>query len=255
MTVASLDAFYNGGFDPASSKTDFTSYTQSFPRANEQPFAMYRMGVYAQDQWKVQNNLSLTFALRVDHPSNPICRHLCFASLSQPFFTANNTINTPYNQAIQINNEQALMGLQNLEWQPRIGFAWQPRGSNRPTVVRGGIGIFNDNFPMSLVSNFASNPPNLPSFTIASPTFGYISPAQTTGRFRYCGCSCGQPGVPVELPVRCHAGSTAYDHAGVHNSQPVHRRQQTPHAPVPEVEFGITARFMAECRSHDQLSG
>lgn len=181
MTVTTLDSFYNGGFNPASSKSNFSSYTQSFPLANEQPFAMYRAGLYAQDQWKVRNNLSLTFALRVDHPSNPVCQHDCFARLSRPFFSANITAGTPYNQAIQVNQHQALQGLQNVEWQPRIGFAWQPRGSSNPTVLRGGIGIFNDNFPMSLVGGFASNPPNQPSFSIASPTLGYISPDQTTG--------------------------------------------------------------------------
>jgi hypothetical protein len=179
MSAANLDAFYNGGFDPAAPSGNRTTYTQSYPLAAEQPFAMYRLGLYATDTWKLRQNLTITLSLRVDHPSNPICRTLCMTNLSTPFLAGGDTASTPYNQAISTNLFQGFKGMQMLEWQPRVGFAWQFRGGNRPTVVRGGLGMFGDNYAFSLATAFASNAPNSPSFAVTSN--GYISPVQTTG--------------------------------------------------------------------------
>lgn len=179
MAVANLDAFYNGGFDP-SALSNNTTYTQSFPLAAEQPMAMYRVGGYVTDEWKIRSNLSITLSLRVDHPSNPICRTLCMTNLSTPFLAGGDTASTPYDQAISTGLFQGFKGMQSLEWQPRLGFAWQPRGGSHPTVLRGGVGLFGDNYAFSLALGFASNAPNSPSFAVAAPSYGYISPVQTT---------------------------------------------------------------------------
>ncbi|HLW97551.1 MAG TPA: carboxypeptidase regulatory-like domain-containing protein [Candidatus Acidoferrales bacterium] len=178
MSVANLDAFYNGGFDPGTPSGNSTTYTQSFPLSTDQPFAMYRLGAYVTDTLRIRNNLSVTLALRVDHASNPVCRTVCMANLSTPFLTGGNTASTPYNQAISTGLFQGFKGYQSLEWQPRLGFAWQVRGGNRPTVLRGGIGLFGDNYAFSLATAFANNAPNTSSFAVTS--LGYISPAQTT---------------------------------------------------------------------------
>jgi hypothetical protein len=179
MSVSNLDAFYNGGFDPANPSGNNTTYSQSFPLAPEQPFAMYRVGAYATDEWRIRHDLSITVSLRIDHPSNPICRTLCETNLSTPFLAGGDTASTPYNRAISTGLFQGFKGYQSIEWQPRFGFAWQARGGKRPTVLRGGFGIFGDNYAFSLATAFANNAPNTPSFTVSG--LGYVSPAQTTG--------------------------------------------------------------------------
>jgi hypothetical protein len=177
MAVANLDAFYNGGFDPTTPSGNSTTYTQNYPLSPEQPFAMYRLGAYATDEIKLRSNLSITLSLRIDHPSNPICRTLCMTNLTSPFLAGGDTASTPYDQAISTGLFQGFKGMQSIEWQPRFGFAWQVRGGNRPTVLRGGVGLFGDNYSFSLATAFASNAPNSPSFAVSS--LGYISPNQT----------------------------------------------------------------------------
>jgi hypothetical protein len=179
MAVSNLDAFYNGGFDPVTPAGNSTTYSQSYPLAPEQPFEMYRFGAYATDEWKIRPNLSITLSLRIDHPSNPNCRTTCETNLSTPFLAGGDTVTTPYNQAISTGLFQGFKGMQTIEWQPRLGFAWQVRGGNRPTVLRGGVGLFGDNYAFSLATAFANNAPNAPSFAVSS--LGYISPVQTTG--------------------------------------------------------------------------
>ena len=47
---------------------------EQFPTRLTQPVALYNMGWYAQDQWKPMPNLTITYGLRMEHNSDPICR-------------------------------------------------------------------------------------------------------------------------------------------------------------------------------------
>jgi hypothetical protein len=160
-----LDAFYQGGADPNSRNTDFTFATKSFNSIPSGPTVSYHFGIYGQDQWHAQPNLSLTIALRLEHQSNPVCETHCFARLAEPFRTANHDPSQPYNQAIVINQKQAFQSLDSMLWSPRFSFAWQPLGVKHNTVLRGGIGIFYDSVD-SIVGNFSFNPPLVNSFTV-----------------------------------------------------------------------------------------
>ena len=157
-----------------------TILEQRFPVAGtEQRFKFYTVGGYAEDGWRVTPNLTLTLALRVEHPSNPVCKALCFSYPLQPFLQLNPDSSIPYSQFMATNNRVALLGLTNLEWMPRLGFAWQPLGGRHNLVVRGGFGIFYDGFQNSVADNFALNPPNSNRFNIR-PGFP-ISPDETAG--------------------------------------------------------------------------
>ncbi|GAC1630619.1 MAG: hypothetical protein NVS9B14_01450 [Candidatus Acidiferrum sp.] len=170
----SAQDFYNGG-------SSGSILLQNFPTKLDQPIAIYSLGPYIEDDWRVRSGLTLTFSLRADHFSNPVCQTNCFARLVAPFTAVNHDSTIPYNQLISSNQHQALSGLDNLVWQPRFGFAWQPFGArHNVTVLRGGIGLFNDSFPGQAADNFSSNPPLLNAFTTF---FNNLSPQESSNLF------------------------------------------------------------------------
>lgn len=181
LSPLTLDAFYQGGVDPAAPAIDYTQLIQSFASWSRQHFAFYNAAFYAQDEFHMRPNLTLTFALRVEHPSNPICRELCFARLAGPFNSISHDPNQPYNQAILINQRQAYENLNRILWLPRFSFAWQPFGVSHNTVLRGGVGIFYDPLPGNLFLNFRANPPLFNMFAVSGNN---LAPNETKNLFR-----------------------------------------------------------------------
>jgi hypothetical protein len=146
-------------------------FTQAFNQRPTQPVALYALGLYAQDEWAVKPNFKLTLGLRAEHDSNPVCQTNCFARLTGNFFSISHDLNQPYNQAIRTGLHQALPSYTNVAWEPRLGFAWTPRGAGTNTVLRGGIGIFHDFFPATLSSSFLLNSPLYNQFFVGPGTF------------------------------------------------------------------------------------
>jgi hypothetical protein len=180
LTPQTLDAFYQGGIDPASPDADYTQLSQSFPAAPSQRFAFYSLGLYGQDEWHVRPNLTLTLGLRAEHQSNPTCQSRCFARLAAPFDSVSHDPGQPYNQAILTNQKYALAGIDHILWSPRFSFAWQPFGVSHSAVLRGGLGIFYDPVPAALAIPFSSNSPLVNSYTILS---GNLAPNETNSLF------------------------------------------------------------------------
>ena len=159
---------------------------QQFARSSEQRFTFWQLGGYIEDDFKIRSNLTLTFALRIDHDSNPSCKSNCFSNLVEPFTTLVNdpnlggasAANIPYNQIIDSGLSAAFRDYTGVEWAPRFGFAWQPGRFGRSLVVRGGFGVFYDGFPGQLVDNLAGNAPNVSTYNVQG---GFIAPNETTG--------------------------------------------------------------------------
>ncbi len=148
-------------------------YVHRYPQGGiEQPIAMWGMGLYAQDEWAASKNLKLTFSLRAEHNSNPVCQTDCgaYASSAIQDVSGANNANTPYNQLITSNQHQLFRGTDMINWSPRLGFAWSPGGRN--TVVRGGIGIFYDALPGALADQTLLNAPQEIQFALFGPAFG-----------------------------------------------------------------------------------
>ena len=145
----SLGSFYSGTAD---------QFEQAFATRPTEPLALYALGLYAQDDWAIKPRLKLQLSLRAEHNSNPICVTNCFARLANSFDAISHDPLQPYNAAIRTGLHQALPNLQNISWEPRLGFAWQPFGSGN-TVVRGGVGIFSDVFPGTIATSFDTNSP------------------------------------------------------------------------------------------------
>ena len=157
-----IDGFGDGG------QTDFYNgiayqTRQRFPSRSTQPVALWGMGIYAQDEWKVKSNLTLTLALRAEKNSNPVCQTDCGSLLNGSFngllAAGQLTPTTPYNSIIQGNRHQLYRSTDTIDWAPRFGFAWTPVGPN--TVIRGGFGMFDDAFPAVASDQFMTNLPGL----------------------------------------------------------------------------------------------
>jgi hypothetical protein len=179
-----LDAFYQGGLDPATPAIDFTELTQSFVSQSRERIAFYSLGLYGQDEWRARPNLTLTFALRGDHQSNPVCRRRCFARTTVPFESLSHDPDQPYNQAILIDQKQAFEKTDTVLWSPRFSFAWQPFGTSHnshKTVLRGGIGIFFDPLPGIPAAVFSGSAPLLNTYSVVGDN---LTPHETTSLFR-----------------------------------------------------------------------
>ena len=112
----------------------------------------YDLGVFAQDDWRVRPNLTLSYGLRYEWQTN-ITDHGDFA--------------------------------------PRIGFAWAPgsaKNGRQKTVFRGGFGMFYDRVNESLIKQaFLLNGINQLSYTVTNPdtfpnapSLANLSPAQNS---------------------------------------------------------------------------
>lgn len=159
LTEGSLMDFYEGGGID-------NSLAQAFPSASEQPIELWLLGGYVEDDINVTSRLKLNVALRLDHNSNPVCGHDCFARTVVPFTDLNHDPTIPYNQAIDTGLHQAYPATDNIVWQPRLGFAWST--ADQKTVVRGGAGIFGDSFPGTVVDDFAKNFPEFNQFVVSN---------------------------------------------------------------------------------------
>jgi len=137
------------------------------------------IGVWVGDNWKVRNGLNLNLGLRWEgmphayeqHDQAAVFRIELFdpavaaaafdrttGQLKPPY---NNT-NNPYLNGIGIGGKQVPRGFVDNHWknfEPRVGFAWQPHLGPNKMVIRGGIGLFYENIQGNDVYNIGPNPP------------------------------------------------------------------------------------------------
>ena len=166
LAPQSINAFFYGGVAPSNPGTDFTAFYKTYPTVTWYRYAFYTLGLYGQEEWHVRSNLTVTFALRADHQSNPVCTTRCFIRLTGPFNSVSHDPAQPYNQAILINQKQAYPNTDSIVWSPRFSFAWQPLGVSHNTVIRGGVGVFYDPFPGGTGAGLAFNPPTVNQYNM-----------------------------------------------------------------------------------------
>lgn len=121
-------------------------FIQTFPRYGNIHSAVYNAGLYAQDEWRVKPNLALDFGLRVDRNGNPLCHENCYTRYVGGFPDTAATLDTPYNTTISAGHGGFVPQMEAAIVQPRGGFNLDLRGDGK-TVIRGGVGLFSDNFP------------------------------------------------------------------------------------------------------------
>jgi len=150
-----------------------TSTTLNFAQSSPQPLAIYSFGLYFQDEVRVSRKLKLTLALRADRNSGGVCQSNCVSIPTLPFQQLSHDAAIPFDQMVTAGQSSILRDVEKVVFQPRAGFAWSPLGEK--TVIRGGIGLFSDLYPGTLLDNFTTNFPEVTSFSIPG---GAVNPAE-----------------------------------------------------------------------------
>jgi hypothetical protein len=120
-------------------------------------FVQREWAIFAQDTWKVTPRFTAILGLRYEFNGVPFERDGNFAN-----FFGDGTIATPSN-GFEFTDVGPGTGhqLYSNSWdlvEPRIGFAWDPKGDGR-TAIRGGFGTFHDRIFDNIFGNAKSNPP------------------------------------------------------------------------------------------------
>lgn len=136
-----------------------STFTQGFPAFGNIHNALYNVGIYAQDEWKALPNLVLDFGLRVDRNGNPSCDENCYSHYLGGFPNTSATLNTPYNATLSTGHSSLVPSMETAVVQPRFGFNLDVHGDGK-TVVRGGVGLFADNFPALITEQTFLSFPN-----------------------------------------------------------------------------------------------
>ncbi len=156
FTFNSLKDFA-GGVLPGSSDSSFSQNFASVPIVRSRE---YNFGFYGQDEWKPTASLELDYGIRIEGNGNPLCFSSCFSHYLGGFPDSTATLNTPYNATISTNHETLFPSMEPVVVEPRIGLAWNVEGKGK-SVVRGGFGIFSDEFGGVLIAPQYTSFPNV----------------------------------------------------------------------------------------------
>ena len=125
-------------------------------------------GFFAQDDWKVKSNLSVTLALRWDDFTNQTPWGNSGFQFSSILLGTGSTLTEQIANASvgTVSGVFAPKYPQSSYWSPRIGFAWDPSKTGKWSI-RGGIGVYRDWIVLGqTVDQTRNNPPG-----VISPTF------------------------------------------------------------------------------------
>jgi Carboxypeptidase regulatory-like domain/TonB dependent receptor-like, beta-barrel len=138
------------------------------------------VGAYAQDEWKVRSNLTVSAGIRWE-PYLPIKNTLEYVSNFDKARFDQNVRSTVYLQAppgLYFPGDpdfpgKAAMRNRLAQFAPRLGVVWQP---DERTALRGGYGIFYDTPHLFFNTRFANNPPWGAQITLTNPAGGFANP-------------------------------------------------------------------------------
>jgi hypothetical protein len=112
-----------------------------------QPLEVWYAGAYAQDDWRVRNDLKVTLGLRVDVP---FFGETGFANARADALTFRDETGAGVQYSTSKLPDPSIL------WSPRIGFNWDVAGQHR-TQLRGGTGIFTGKPAYVWISNQIGN--------------------------------------------------------------------------------------------------
>lgn len=131
-----------------------------------------QFGLYGQDEWKVKPNLLLSLGLRWDNFGNPAQYGKNALPFNNAVFPSGQGLRQALiNDSVQtatVNN--AFSSAEDMNFMPRVGFAWQPLKGRRFTV-HGGAGLYEDSMNLAGISSSINSP------TYLNTSFGFFNPA------------------------------------------------------------------------------
>jgi Carboxypeptidase regulatory-like domain/TonB-dependent Receptor Plug Domain len=183
-TINSVD-FANDVLNPGAVSSG-DSVTQAFAVNARQPIAFYSVGLYFQDEYRVNPRLKLTLALRADRNSSGVCQSDCGSAPNIPFQDQSHNAALPFDTITNPGSHSILPGVERVVFQPRIGVAWTPFGDK--TVIRAGVGQFSDLYPGTILDRFTTNFPQVTSFSYnaSGSNFAFTDPNSATNGVVSC---------------------------------------------------------------------
>ena len=142
-------------------------------------------GVFAQDEWRVKPNLTLTLGIRWDDYGNPYPDsktgkegNVFLAGNATSLAQTATALNAQFANATVQTVSNTYAHRLNRNFSPRMGFAWDPSKTGKWSI-RGGIGLYHDWIPLGEDNRIRQNPPGLitPTFRVGDP----IPPLFTLG--------------------------------------------------------------------------
>ncbi len=151
--------------------------------------------LYAQDEYRLRSNLTLTYGIRYSQFRQPIDHNGFMTNFDPATYSASSAVQiNPANGNVIPNSGNPQDGIiiadknspfgskvaneSNKNFAPRIGFAWDPFGDGK-TSVRGGYGIFYDSVLFGVYEqNIFANPPYVQSIVLSNTQFA--TPASGT---------------------------------------------------------------------------
>lgn len=209
-TFSNMEDFLNDTLDDELVLGHFSALTGNYlPNASNGQVTRY--GLYAEDSWKVTPRLVVNYGIRWDDLGNPAPY-----GNSLPWANGIYATNANLTQIAQTIAARAVTHAfsrpQNTNFLPRVGFAWTPLENDPSTVIRGGIGLYQDLLNLeNVTTQMTSDPPDgalsydfnynpgqihpILSYGTQSntPPYGFVYPTIPTGSFNPDGSVTGAP--------------------------------------------------------------
>jgi len=133
-TFNSISSFTSGG-NPVAYQINYN--TADTTNRDGIGFKSSQIGIYAQDEWNIRKNFTLTYGVRVDMPFFPTTPPNNVNFEKNPNFAGYSTATLPKKRPLVA---------------PRVGFSWDVTNDGK-TIIRGGAGIFTGRVPFVWISN------------------------------------------------------------------------------------------------------